>query len=252
MAAVTEEELDRAPALAGEMESALASALTRELELASAPARPRDGGDVSVLTLVRLRDQMKEQLMEYNTAILGGQENFPDHVIEEKYIQSASQDLQRETEEVKVSFQNKALALQRIQIMDILRNKVNQDDEESRLILETMKHIISLSQTIIEYQQRAHSKEQQLIDIKRKRLSLKKDIGQKLRQIQNMMKREREKQAAVNATAKQKLFDKLEQERQTTTVIQNVFQSIIIGSGVNWAEDPSLKTIVLQLEKNVS
>ncbi|KAM4752489.1 centromere protein H [Cyanocitta cristata] len=244
MAAATEE-LERVPAVAREMDSALASALTRELELGG-------GDDVGVRSLVRLRDQMKDQLIEYNTAVLSGQENFPDHVTEEKYIQSASQDLQRDTEEVKVSFQNKALALQRMQIMDILRNKVSQDDEESRLLLEMMKHVVLLSQTIIEYQQQAHSKEQQLIDMKRNRLSLKKDIGQKLQQIQNMMKRQREKQAAVNATAKQKFLAKLEKERQTTTVIQNVFQAIIIGSGVNWAEDPSLKTIVLQLEKNVS
>ncbi|NXH80624.1 CENPH protein, partial [Edolisoma coerulescens] len=143
------------------------------------------------------------------------------------------------------------LTLCRIQIMDALRNKVNQDDEESRLILETMKHIVLLSRTIIEYQQQAHQKEQQLIDLKRKRLSLKKDGGQKLQRILTMMKRQKEKQASVNVTETEKLLDKLEKESQMTTIIQNVFQTIIIGSRVNWAEDPSLKAIVLQLEKNV-
>lgn len=181
-----------------------------------------------------------------------GQENFPDHIIDEKCIQNAAQDLQRDTEELKVSFWNKTLALQRIQIMDALRNKMDQDDEESRQILETMKHIVLLSRTIIEYQQQTRQKEQQLIDIKRKRLALKKDGGQKLQQIQTMMKRQKEKQASANVTEKEKLLDKLEKERQMTTIIQNVFQAIIIGSRVNWAEDPSLKAIVLQLEKNVS
>ncbi|NWW08987.1 CENPH protein, partial [Oreocharis arfaki] len=163
----------------------------------------------------------------------------------------ATQDLQRDIEEVKVSFWNKTMALQRIQIMDALRNKVNQDDEESRLILETMKHIVLLSRTIIEYQQQAHQKEQQLIDIKRKRLSLKKDGAQKLQQIQTMMKRQKDKQASVNVTETEKLLDKLGKEREMITIIQNVFQTIIVGSRVNWAEDPSLKAIVLQLEENV-
>ncbi|NXD99996.1 CENPH protein, partial [Chaetorhynchus papuensis] len=163
----------------------------------------------------------------------------------------ATQELQRDIEEVKVSFQNKMLALQRVQIMDALRNRVNQDDEETRRILETMKHIVLLSRTIMEYQQQVHQKEQQLIEIKRKRLSLKIDGGQKLKQIQTMMKRQKEKQARVNVTETQKLLDKLEKEKQMTTVIQNMFQAIIIGSRVNWAEDPSLKAIVLQLEKNV-
>ncbi|NXI16477.1 CENPH protein, partial [Irena cyanogastra] len=162
---------------------------------------------------------------------------------------SAIHDLQRDTEEAKVSFQNKTLALQRIQIMDALRNKLEQDDEDSRTILETMKHIILLSQTIIDCQQQVHQKEQQLIDIKRERLSLKK-YGEEKLQIQTMMEKKKEKQASVTET--KMMLDKLEQERQETTVIQNVFQNIIIGSRVNWAEDPSLKAIVLQLEKNVS
>ncbi|NXT97868.1 CENPH protein, partial [Buphagus erythrorhynchus] len=118
------------------------------------------------------------------------------------------------------------------------------------LILETMKHIMLLSQTIIEYQQRAHQKEQQLIDIKMKRLLLK-SRGQKLQEIQTMMKKQKEKQKSVNVTETEKTLETLEKERVTTTIIQNVFQNMIIGSGVNWVEDPSLKEIVLQLEKNV-
>ncbi|NXA63633.1 CENPH protein, partial [Mohoua ochrocephala] len=120
-----------------------------------------------------------------------------------------------------------------------------------RLILETLNHIVLLSRTIIEYQQQAQQKEQQLIDIKRKRLALKKEGGQKLQQIQTAMKRQKDKQASASVTEKEKLLKKLEKERQMTTVIQNTFQTIIIGSRVNWAEDPSLKAIVLQLGENI-
>ncbi|XP_053788048.1 centromere protein H isoform X2 [Vidua chalybeata] len=198
-----------------------------------------------------LRDRMKEQLMAYNTAILASQENFLDHGIDENFIQSATQHLERDIQEAKVSFWNKTLALQRTQIMDALRNKLKQDDEDSRLILETMKRIVLLSQTIIDNQQKLHQKEQQLINIKKERLSLKKYGGQKLQQIHTMMKRQKEKNASVNVAETEKMLNKLEKERQMTTIIQNVFQNVIIGSKVNWAEDPSLKAIVLQLEKNV-
>ncbi|NWZ95775.1 CENPH protein, partial [Nesospiza acunhae] len=119
------------------------------------------------------------------------------------------------------------------------------------LILETMKHIVLLSRTIIDCQQRVHQKEQQLIDIKKERLSLKKYGGEKLQQIHNMMKRQKEKQAYVNVAETEKMRNKLEKERQMTSIIQNVFQGIIIGSGVNWAEDQALKAVVLQLEKNL-
>ncbi|NXO18309.1 CENPH protein, partial [Oriolus oriolus] len=175
----------------------------------------------------------------------------PAHGVQHGRSCRAIADLRREIEKVTVSFQNKTLALQRVQIMDALRNKVNHDDEEARLILETMKHIVLLSRTIIECQQQARQKEQQLTDIKRKRLALKKDGRQKLQQIQAMTKRQKEEQASVNVTETEKLLVKLEGERRMTTVIQHVFQNIITGSGVNWAEDPFLKAMVLKLGKNV-
>ncbi|KAM6227855.1 centromere protein H [Spheniscus humboldti] len=207
---------------------------------------------VDVLMLLRLRDQMKQQLMECSAAVHASQESYLDHIIEEKFIKNATQGLEREMEEVKVSFQNKTLALQRIQLMVALRNKVKQNDNDSRLIMETMKHIVMLSKAVVECQQQAREKEQKLMDIKRKRLLLKKAGRQKLLQIHTMMKKQREEKTNMKVSEMlEKIRNNLEKEREMTTVIQNVFQSIIIGSRVNWAEDPSLKAIVLQLEKNV-
>ncbi|NXR51658.1 CENPH protein, partial [Hippolais icterina] len=172
------------------------------------------------------------------------------HGVQRGHSCHATKDLQTSIEEVKASFQNKTLALQRAQITDALRNKLEQDDEDSRLILETINQIGLLSRTITECQQQAHQKEQQMIDIKRKRLSLKVDEGQKLQQIQTMMKQQKEKQGSENATRTNKSLNKLEKERQSTAIIKNVFQNLIIGSKINWAEDPSLKAIALQLENN--
>ncbi|KFQ99571.1 Centromere protein H, partial [Opisthocomus hoazin] len=165
---------------------------------------------------------------------------------------STTEDLERDMEEVKVSFQNKTLALQRIQLTFALRNKMQQNDSDSRLIMETVKHIVMLSTAIIDCQQQAREKEQKLIDIKRKRLLLKKAGQQKLQQIHTMIRKQKEEQASMKVNeALEKIHNKLQKERKMTTVIQNVFQNIIIGSRVNWAEDPSLKAIVLQLEKDV-
>ncbi|KAM9591266.1 centromere protein H-like [Morphnus guianensis] len=81
--------------------------------------------------------------MECSAAVHASQESYPDHAIEEKLIK-------------------------RFQLMDALRNKVKQNDNDSCLILETMKHIILLSTAILESQQQAHEMEQKLNDIKRK------------------------------------------------------------------------------------
>ncbi|NXU63298.1 CENPH protein, partial [Horornis vulcanius] len=143
------------------------------------------------------------------------------------------------------------LTICRVQIMDALRNKLEQNDEDSRLILQTMKEIGLLSQTIIEYQQFYCSPNYLMLNFPNNVTALKVDGGQKLQQIQTTMEKQKEKEASVNGAETENGFNKLEQERQMTTIIQNVFQNIIIGSRVNWAEDPSLKAIVLQLEKNV-
>ncbi|XP_050186079.1 centromere protein H [Myiozetetes cayanensis] len=222
----------------------------QELEQGRVSAWPQGGHDMGVLRLFRLRDEMKQHLTEYSSAIRDGQTPFLDRAVEEKSIQSTTEDLQINKEEVEVSLWNKTLALQRIQLLAALRNKVNQDDEDSSAILETVNHIMLLSQTIMHYQQLAREKKQKLFDIKKKRLSLKKEEGRKLQQIQTMNKKQKKEKGNMSLVEK-KLLQNLEKEREMTTVIQNVFQNIIIGSGVNWAEDPSLKAIVLQLEKNV-
>ncbi|NXS94883.1 CENPH protein, partial [Jacana jacana] len=164
----------------------------------------------------------------------------------------ATRNLEQDMEEAKVSFQNKTLALQRSQLMDALRNKIKQNDQDSRLIVETLKHIVELTSAVLEYQQRARENEQKLNDIKMKRLSLKKAGRQKLLEIHGMKAKQKEEQGKMNTSEiMEKIYHNFKKERDITTVIQNVFQNIIIASRVNWAEDPTLRAIVLRLEKNV-
>ncbi|NXU77891.1 CENPH protein, partial [Oreotrochilus melanogaster] len=165
---------------------------------------------------------------------------------------SAAKDMEKDIEEKKVSFQNKTLALQRIQIMLALRNKLKQNDSDSREILKMLKHIVILSQAVTECQQQLREKEQKLADIKMKRLSLKKTQQQKMLQIQIMTEKQTEEQKKIKMSEElEEKRNHLKKEQELITIIQNIFQNIIIGSRVNWAEDPSLRAIVLKLEKNV-
>ncbi|PKU45473.1 centromere protein h [Limosa lapponica baueri] len=210
--------------------------------------------ELDVLTLLRLRDQMKQQLMDYSTAVHASQENGLYHGTEQKFIDSATQNLEQDMEEVKVSFQNKTLALQRNQLTVALRNKMKQNDNDSRLIMETLKHIVKLTSSVLEYQQFYCSPSYFLtLHFPNNGTALKKAGRQKLLEIHDMKKKQKEEQVRMNMSEiLEKIQHNFKKERDITTVIQNVFQSIIIASRVNWAEDPSLKAIVLQLEKNVN
>ncbi|KAM6471220.1 centromere protein H isoform 2-T3 [Liasis olivaceus] len=207
-----------------------------------------------LLTLFRIKEQISQHLMEYNTIINSDEENIPDQVIDEKILEGSIEELERDLEEARVSYQNKTLALQRIQIADALRTKLkNEDDDDSKFIWDTIKHIMMLSTAILKSKQQSRELEEKLNEVKQRRLELKRAGECKLAQIHDRKRKQKVdlENMEVGEMLK-KVRKNLQQEIQMTTLIQNVFQNLITGSGVNWAKDPALKAIVLQLEKNVA
>ncbi|XP_053159974.1 centromere protein H isoform X2 [Hemicordylus capensis] len=191
--------------------------------------------------------------MEYNTTINAGEESFSDLAADEKIIEGSIEDLEREMEEMKVSYQNKTLALQRIQVADALRSKLMDNDDNSKVIWDTMKRIMKLSTAILKSQQESRELEEKLNEVKQSRLALKRAGECKLTQILEMKRKRKEELENMEVSDMlKKARRNLQQEIQMTTLLQNIFQGLIIGSGVNWAKDPALKAVVLQLEKNMT
>ncbi|XP_077203418.1 centromere protein H-like isoform X1 [Paroedura picta] len=212
-----------------------------------------DAASPDLVTLLRIREQIKQHLTEYNTIINASEESIPDQVIDEKIVESSIADLERELEEVKVSYQNKTLALQRIQVTDALRTKLRDNDAESKLIWDTMKRIMLLSTAILKSQQNSRELEEKLNEVKQSRLALKRAGECKLAQIHETKRKQKEELENMEVgEVLTKARKNLQQEIKMTTLIQNIFQNLIIGSEVNWAADPDLKAIVLQLEKNLA
>uniref|UniRef100_K7FU00 Centromere protein H C-terminal domain-containing protein n=1 Tax=Pelodiscus sinensis TaxID=13735 RepID=K7FU00_PELSI len=165
--------------------------------------------------------------MEYNTTFHAGEESIPDQAIEEKLIEATTEDLEREMEQVKISFHNKTLVLQRIQLMDALRTKLRYNDGDSKLILETVKHIIMLSTAILESQQQARELEEKLNEIKKRRFALKQAGEHTLLQIHTLKKKQKEELEGMEVGEMLKrVCRNLQKETQMTTLIQNIFQVV--------------------------
>ncbi|XP_030907524.1 centromere protein H [Melopsittacus undulatus] len=213
--------------------------------------RERAMAAVDVFYLLRVRDQMKQQLLECSAVADADKAAVSHHAGKERPVQIAIEDYKKGIENEIVSFWTKTLALQRIQITAALRDKMKQNDNDSQLILEAVQDIVKLSEAIAAYQQQAREKEQKVADIQRQRLLLKKVGREKLKQIHDMMRKLKETQATGEVKTLEEMHTAYQKERKITSIIQNVLQCIIIGSRVNWAEDPSLKAVVLQLEKNI-
>uniref|UniRef100_A0A8P0SUT7 Centromere protein H n=2 Tax=Canis lupus familiaris TaxID=9615 RepID=A0A8P0SUT7_CANLF len=193
-------------------------------------ARP----EARLTLLLRLRAQTKQQLLEYKSMVDANEEKTPEQLIQDKHIEAKIEDLEKEVEEVKTAFEMKKLALDSV-------------------LMDNMKHVLKLNKLIMKSHQESWDLEEKLLDVRKKRLELKQSSENKLLEIQTEKNKQKDDLANMENSNKIKAMQRnLKMEIQITTVIQNVFQNLILGSKANWAEDPTLKEIVLQLEKNLA
>lgn len=203
----------------------------------------------NILNLYRLRDQIKQQLTEVQRVLATSEEGSPIVDQEDKLIET-SKELEKEIEFAKVSHQNKTVTLQRIQLGHSLRANLEECGDDSELILNTMKHTLSLCSSILQSQEKCRDLEETLIQTKKNRLALKETGEAMMSEIKTMKKKQKEDVENLESKELKRLQRVLEEEVQLTTLVQNVFQNIILGSRVNWAEHRSLRDIVLKLEMN--
>nr|XP_033785719.1 centromere protein H isoform X3 [Geotrypetes seraphini] len=133
------------------------------------PIRATSATREDVTTLIRLGEQVSQQHMEYHTAVEAGEENTLDIIPEEKLIETTKH-LEGEIEKARTSCYNKTLVLQRIQMSNAVLNRLKENDSESKEIQEVIKHVVMLCSSIMKSQQEAPSLEEQLYEVRKKRL----------------------------------------------------------------------------------
>ncbi|XP_008160287.1 centromere protein H isoform X1 [Eptesicus fuscus] len=206
-----------------------------------------------VALLLRLRAQTKQQLLEYKSMVDANEEKTPEEIIPEKQIETKIEDLENEIEKVKIAFEMKKLALDRMQLSTALRKNLEESNIQTSELMDNMNHILKLNKIIMKLQQESWDLEEKLLDVKKKRFELKRASESKFLEIQTEKNKQNDDLASMENSDKIKtLQQKLQKEIQITTVIQHVFQNLILGSKVNWAEDSAFKETVLQLEKNLT
>ncbi|XP_021106351.1 centromere protein H [Heterocephalus glaber] len=203
--------------------------------------------------LFRLRAQTKQQLLEYKSMIDANEEKTPEQIIQEKQIEAKVEDLQNEIEEVKIALEMKSLALSRMQLSAALKNDLEKINTGNSVLMDTMKEVLKLNKSVMKLQQESWELEEKLLDVRKKRFQLKQASESKLLEIQTEKKKQKEELASMENSDKIKTMKQsLQREIQIATVIQHVFQNLILGSKVNWAADPALKETVLELEKDLT
>ncbi|XP_077923371.1 centromere protein H [Halichoerus grypus] len=212
-------------------------------------ARPED----RLTLLLRLRAQTKQQLLEYKSVVDANEEKTPEQIMQDKQIEAKIEDLENEIEDVKIAFEIKKLALDRMQLSTALKKNLEKINPKTSVLMDNMKHVLKLNKLIMKSQQESWDLEEKLLDVRKKRLQLKQASEGKLLEIQTEKNKQKDDLANMENSDKIKTIQQnLQMEIQITTVIQHVFQNLILGSKANWAEDSAFKETVLQLEKNLT
>lgn len=181
------------------------------------------------------------------------EEKSPEQILQDKQVEAKIEDLENEIEEVKIAFEMKKLALDRMQLSTALKKNLEKNNPRTSVLMDNMKHILKLNKLIMKSHQESWDLEEKLLDVRKKRLQLKQASESKLLEIQTEKNKQKDDLAVMENSDKIKAIQQnLQMEIQITTVIQHVFQNLILGSKANWAEDPAFKETVLQLEKNLT
>ncbi|XP_069483496.1 centromere protein H [Ambystoma mexicanum] len=224
-------------------------ALSHTSNPSAEPTMDQQSNEDILSKLYRFQEQIKHQLMEVERVLAASEESTTVIDQEDKLIETAKE-LEKEILFAQVSNQNKTLTLQRIQLAHSLRTKLEEDGEDSTLILDMMKPSLNLCSSIMQAKQDGRELEEELIQIRKKRLTLKETGDKIMSEIQTMTKKQKEELEKIESNDLNRLRHLLEKRKQLTTLVQNVFQNLILGSRVNWAEDRKLREIVLKLELN--
>uniref|UniRef100_A0A4X2LK78 Centromere protein H C-terminal domain-containing protein n=2 Tax=Vombatus ursinus TaxID=29139 RepID=A0A4X2LK78_VOMUR len=205
-----------------------------------------------VRQLLRIKDQIKQQLLEYKAEVEASKERPTEELAEGDLLQRI-EDLERKMEGVKIELEMKTLALRRVQVAHALQKKLEKKDSESESILAILKNILTLNSSILKAQQQTRDLEEKMLEVKKKRLMFKKAGEAKLLEIQAENKKKKDELNILkNSALLTKMKKSLQKEIDSTTIIQNVFQHIVMAAKIDWAADPALKALILQLEKNLS
>uniref|UniRef100_A0A8C5P8V5 Centromere protein H n=1 Tax=Leptobrachium leishanense TaxID=445787 RepID=A0A8C5P8V5_9ANUR len=199
-----------------------------------------------LINLLRLREQLKQQNLELQCMAIAGDSSsdvYPGEILKE-----AATELQDGIANAIVSYNNKTKVLQRIQSTDALLAKVEERSRESRLLQDNLTHITELSSVALSVQWDTRKLEEKLTCIKRKRYDLKQAACNILTEIDDFQKRTSDLQKIESTNTH--ILEVLKKEKNFLTIVQNAFQHLLLGSRVNWAEDPKLRDLVLKLEKN--
>ncbi|XP_063774066.1 centromere protein H-like [Pseudophryne corroboree] len=194
----------------------------------------------SCMQIIQSQNQVRQQLMDMRTDLslrlskedLNGSLNIN--------LNTACAPLQ----DVKCSVRTKEIVLKRMQTSNLLVDVLQKSESQRQCIIPVMDHSLDLCQQIVVVELSNRQMEEQLDDIRRKRMEIRIRQQELLRKLKSAEK-SKEKIQAVEMKVRDGEEENVQRVSDKVIIIQEVFQRLVMCSQVNWAEDPRLTTLLL-------
>ncbi|XP_038869564.1 centromere protein H [Salvelinus namaycush] len=233
------EPLDRLENLASSLETVASNGFQ---------ATTADNGqkDSSPAEILRMKEQMSNQCFEMAVKLQAGKS---------KRSSCSASDAEKDLldyantlEEAKIIHFNKTLALHRMQVWHAISEKLKQSDPEAVAMRGLTSCSLDLCSKIKTLQQESCELQDQITDVKKQRLDLKRLTHEKMKEMDELKRKREHPEAEKYRNVLQKGQSHLEKYQKMATITQNVLRGIIIASKVNWRDDPKLRDIAMTLE----
>ncbi|XP_060072149.1 centromere protein H-like [Ylistrum balloti] len=227
--------------------------------MASTPLDPpEDDQQETSATLLAKQNWLQAQIDNHKAEILAG--STADEDTDGKTDVLA--DLEKELLDEYIEKDKKELIIKRMQMGNFLIKQLfeqsTSDDidpaekEEKAVRVKYLKELLDkqcgLVSGIMKNQKEMESKKKRLVDLKKQnfdQMSVNRQNMQTLRERENP-------QCADNQDEETKtLFEDLDKNLQKIAIVRNTLQAVIVGSGINWAQDPAMQDLVLDLGKKL-
>lgn len=211
-----------------------------------APDNSNGQKETSPVDMLRIRQQMSNQCFEMAVQL---------HADKSKRSCSTSEadrDLPEyisELEMVKTLHFNNTLSLHRMQMWHAMGEKLKQSDPEAAALKVVTDRCMALCSRIQHLQQESRNLQDEITELQKTRLDMKRLTHEKMRQIEELALKKEHPDTEKYKAVLEKGQANLEKYKKMAIMTQNVLRGILMACKVNWLDDPVLRDIAMTLEE---
>ncbi|XP_019722632.1 centromere protein H [Hippocampus comes] len=154
-----------------------------------------------------------------------------------------------ELERIKSRHFNSTLALHRMQMWHAIGEKMKENNSETDALKAISDRCMTLCSHIKTVQQESRALQDEITELQKNRLELKRLTHEKMREIEDLKVKKVHPNAEKYKAVLEKGLTNLEELKKMVIMGQNVLRGLLLAYKINWMADPHLRDIALTLEE---